>query len=66
MTHLSLLQQSIADARRITAWMVRIYCGDTETAHFVINDRTEQQATKEAMREVEQHYAGLDWTLSKL
>lgn len=48
-------------------WIVRVYKEDTDTqvAEWVIKDRTEQQASKEAMHEVEHHWSECDWSLTK-
>ena len=45
-------------------WIVRVYHDETIVETWCIANRTEQQATKEAMAEVEQHHPGLDWTMT--
>jgi len=47
-------------------WLVRIYNGEVEIDKFPIQNRTEQQASKEATHEVEREYPGSDWTLTPM
>ena len=45
-------------------WIIIVYDEhDRAIATWWITNRTEQQASKEAMHEVERHHPGLDWTL---
>jgi len=49
-------------------WMVTVYRSTTDdevviVTSWLICNRTEQQADKEAMHEVEQHHVGCDWTM---
>lgn len=46
-------------------WTVRIYDGEEVIESFDIEDRNEQQAEKECIHEVEQHYAGKYWTMTE-
>ena len=47
-------------------WRVRVYNDDDSlNSVFIIKDRTEREADKEAMHEVEQQYAGLDWSITE-
>ena len=47
-------------------WIARVYVGEGETLRrsWMIQDRTENEATKEAMAEVERNDPGDDWTLT--
>lgn len=44
-------------------WRVRVYKGDKEVATWLIENRLEHEASKEAMHEVEREHVGLDWTM---
>jgi len=46
-------------------WRVEVYDGEAIVGRWKIMNRTEQQATKEAMHEVERQYPGLDWTIKE-
>ena len=47
-------------------WIVRVYNDDdTLNDSWMIKNRTEENAVSEAMSEVEQHYAGLDWSMTE-
>jgi hypothetical protein len=45
-------------------WIVRVY-NDDDTLYdsWIIKNRTEENATSEAMSEVEQRYVGMDWSM---
>lgn len=49
----------------LSNWRVRVYNDDDSlNSSWVIKNRTEQQADNEAMSEVEQHYNGMDWSIT--
>lgn len=53
------------DTTKILNWRVRVYdAQDKELASWLIEGRTEREASKEAMHEVERQYVGLDWTMT--
>ena len=52
----------------LSNWIVTIYTNEDDAliaGLFTIQHRTEQQASKEAMHEVEQNWNGLSWTMAE-
>lgn len=56
------------DMLKARDWIVRIYRADKVVLYWVIKDRTEREAEKEAMGDprmrIHEGYANFDWTLS--
>ena len=47
-------------------WRIRVYNDDDSiNCSWVIKNRSEHEADNEAMREVEQHFSGMDWSITE-